>query len=118
MEVAEMCTGNRVGRRFRSTKDNNRNQINLLSENSCSRSKGRSVGPKQLGCPVSFPHHLLSVSSPSALVAVSNCPMTSDSRSCRGSSSTSFQNPRSIVHRPLPLPCSLLLAYTLPRPPI
>src|SRR5271156_3185191 len=74
-------------------------------------------GPKQLGCPVFFPHHLLSVSSPSAQEVESSCPMTSDSRFCRDCPSISFQNPGSIAHRPLLLLCLLSLAYTLPRPP-
>src|SRR5260370_33608954 len=43
--------------------------------------------------------------------------MTSDSRSCKDSSSASFQNLRSTDHRPLLLPYLLSPACTLPRPP-
>src|SRR5215831_5928389 len=68
-------------------------------------------------CPASSPHHLLSVSSPSAPAAESNCPTTSDSRSCTGSLSSPSRNPQSSARRPLPLPGSLLLVYTPPRPP-
>jgi len=61
--------------------------------------------------------HGLSGSSPSALAVESNCPMTSDSRFCKGSSSTPFQTPRSIAHPGLPpLDCSLPL-NRLPRLP-
>src|ERR1035437_5380839 len=67
--------------------------------------------------PASFPRRWLSVSSPYAPALESNCPTTSDSRSCTGSLSGSFRNPQSIARRPLPLPCWLSLAYTLPRPP-
>jgi hypothetical protein len=67
--------------------------------------------------PASFLHRLLSVSSPFARVVESNCPTTSDSKSCRGLASASFQNQRSIARRPLLLLYSPLLAYTLPRPP-
>src|SRR5271156_5762 len=74
-------------------------------------------GPLPSGYPAFFPHRLLLVSSPSAREVESSCPMTSDSRFCRDSSSISFQNPGSIAHRPLLLLCSLSLAYTLPRPP-
>src|SRR5271157_615847 len=73
--------------------------------------------PKRSVCPVSFLHHSPSVSSPCAPVAESNCPMTSDSRSYRDFSSISSQSLQSTVRRPLPLLYSLLLAYTLPRPP-
>src|SRR5215831_12524152 len=55
-------------------------------------------------CPASSPHHLLSVSSPSAPAAESNCPTTSDSRSCTGSLSSPSRNPQSSARRPLPLP--------------
>ena len=67
--------------------------------------------------PVSSPHHLLSVSSPSAPAAESNCPTTSDSRSCISSLSGPFRNPQPTARRPLPLLYLLLLACTLPRPP-
>ena len=63
--------------------------------------------PRPSVSPASFPRRWLSVSSPSALAAESNCPTTSDSRSCTGSSSGSFQNPQSTAHRPLPLLDSL-----------
>ncbi len=68
-------------------------------------------------CPVFFPRHRLSVSSPSAPALESNCPTTSDSRSCTDSLSGPFQKPQSTARRPLPLPGSLLLACTPPRPP-
>src|ERR1035438_7465313 len=67
-------------------------------------------------CPTSFPHRFSLVSSPSAPVVESSCPMTSDSRSCKDSSSASFQNLQSTDHRPLRLLCSLSPACTLPRP--
>jgi hypothetical protein len=47
------------------------------------------------------------VFSPSAPVAESNCPTTSDSRSCTGSFSGSFRNPQSTARRRLPLPDGL-----------
>src|SRR5271166_5782908 len=68
-------------------------------------------------CPTFFPHRFSLVSSPSAPVVESSCPMTSDSRSCKDSSSASFQNLRSTDHRPLLLPYLLSPACTLPRPP-
>src|SRR5271157_3408868 len=68
-------------------------------------------------CPAFFPHRFSLVSSPSAPVVESSCPMTSDSRSCKGSSSLSFQNLRSTDHRPLLLLYSLSPAGMLPRPP-
>src|SRR5438309_7867259 len=43
--------------------------------------------------------------------------MTSDSRSCKDSSSVSFQNLRSTAHRPLLLLYLLLPSCTLPKPP-
>src|SRR5580704_12963144 len=59
----------------------------------------------------------LSGSSPSALAAENNS-TTSDSRLCKGSSSSPFQTPRSIAHPGLPpLDCSLPL-NRLPRLPI
>src|SRR5215471_10377693 len=68
-------------------------------------------------CPVFFLPRSSSVSSPFAPVVESSCPMTSDSRSCKDSSSVSSQNPRSTAHRPLLLLYLLSPAYTLPRPP-
>src|SRR5437870_626568 len=60
----------------------------------------------------------LSGSSPSALPAESNSRTTSDSRFCKGSSSSPFQTPRSIAHPGLPpLHCSLPV-NRLPRLPI
>src|SRR5229473_5193041 len=73
--------------------------------------------PTRSVCPASFPRRLLSVSLPSAPAAESNCPTTSDSRSCTGSLSGSFRSPQSTVRRPLPLHGSLLLVCTPPRPP-
>src|SRR5579871_2925246 len=68
--------------------------------------------------PASSLHHSLSGSSPSALAAESNSRTTSDSRFCRGSSSSPFQTPRSIAHPDLlPLHCSLP-SNRLPRLPI
>ena len=62
--------------------------------------------------------HWLSGSSQSALAAESNCQTTSDSRFCKGSSSSPFQTPRSIAHPGLPLlDCSSPL-NRLPRLPI
>src|SRR5262249_19469569 len=70
------------------------------------------------GFPASSLRHSLSGFSPSAPAAESNCRMTSGSRFCKGSSSSPFQNPRSIVHPSLPpLYCSLPL-HRLPRLPI
>src|SRR5216684_2744357 len=46
-----------------------------------------------------------------------HCPMTSDSRSCKDSFSTSCQNLRSTAHRPLLLLYLLLPSCTLPKPP-
>src|SRR5688572_25880256 len=70
------------------------------------------------GSPAFSLRHWLSGSSPSALAVESNCPMTSDSRFCKGSSSSPFQTPRSIAHPGLPpLDCSLPL-HRLPRLPI
>src|ERR1019366_7302801 len=73
--------------------------------------------PTRSVCPVSFPHRLLSGSSPSAPAAENNCPTTSDSRPCTGFLSGSSQNPQSSARQPLPLPGSLLLVGTPPRPP-
>jgi hypothetical protein len=68
--------------------------------------------------PASSPRHWLSGSSPSAPAAESNSRTTSDSRSCKGSSSSPFQNPRSTAHPGLPpLDCSSPL-NRLPRLPI
>ncbi len=68
--------------------------------------------------PASSSRHGLSGSSPSALALESNSRMTSDSRSCKGSSSSPFQTPRSTAHPGLPpLDCSLPL-NRLPRLPI
>src|SRR5258705_13976462 len=72
--------------------------------------------PIRLGCPAFSLLRLLLVSSPCAPVVESSCPMSFDSRFCRGSFSTSFQSRLSILRLPLPLLYSLLLAYTLPRP--
>ena len=68
--------------------------------------------------PASSLRHSLSESSPSALAAESDSRTTSDSRFCKGSSSSPFQTPRSIAHPALPpLDCSLPL-NRLPRLPI
>jgi hypothetical protein len=68
--------------------------------------------------PTSSLRRWLSGSSPSALAAESNSRTTSDSRSCTGSSSSPFQNPRSTARPGLPpLDCSLPL-NRLPRLPI
>ena len=64
--------------------------------------------PTQSVYPASSPHHLLSVSSPSAPAAESNCPTTSDSRSCTGSLSGPFK----IRHRLLVDPCAPWFAFT------
>ena len=70
------------------------------------------------GLPASSLRHSISGFSPSAPAAESNCRMTSDSRFCKGSSSSPFQTPRSIAHPALPpLDCSLPL-NRLPRLPI
>jgi hypothetical protein len=68
--------------------------------------------------PTSSLRRWLSGSSPSALAAESNSQTTSDSRSCTGSSSSPFRNPRSTARPGLPpLDCSLPL-HRLPRLPI
>src|SRR5438045_5837086 len=68
--------------------------------------------------PAFFPHHWPSVFSPSARATESNCPTTSYSRSYRDSLSGLAQTLPSFAHRPRPLLYLLLLACTLPRPPI
>src|SRR5215510_15037102 len=68
--------------------------------------------------PTSSLRHSLSGSSPSALAAESNSRTTSDSRFCKGSSSSPFQTPRSTARPDLPpLHCSLP-SNRLPRLPI
>src|SRR5262249_49797999 len=74
--------------------------------------------PLRSVCPAFFPHPCASGFSPSVPAAESSCPMTSDSRFCKGCSSIPFQIPRSTVDPALLLPdCSSPLSR-LPRLPI
>ncbi len=74
--------------------------------------------PRPSVSPTSSLRHWLSGSSPSAPAVESNCPMTSDSRFCKGSFSSSFQTLRSTPHPGLPpLDCSSPVTR-LPRLPI
>src|SRR5215470_2153321 len=73
--------------------------------------------PRPSVCPVFFRRPLLSEFSPSAPPAESSCPMTSDSRFCKGCSSNPFQIPRSIADPALLLPDCSSPFYRRPRLP-
>src|SRR5580700_9932410 len=75
------------------------------------------LDPTRSVSPAVFPRRLLSVSSPSAPVVESSCPMTCDSRPCRGSTSASSQSLRSSVRRFLRLPCCSSPSCRLPGLP-